>query len=910
MREPENPAPPPRPSFVVRIALRLLLPRSERTAVLSELRELWDRRVERDGVLLARRWYARQLRGYPLRLLRDGLRGLSRGGAGARRVSDAASGYGDGILVGVGGDARHALRAWSRSPVLAVTIVVAVGLGLGATTAMFAVVRAVLLDPLPYADADQLVRIYHAIGGNRWNLSVADFQAIESQQTRFEAVAAYSSSERTLTIGDVVERVRVRAVTPGWFELLGTSAVQGRTFEAAEGKPGAPPAAVVSWGFWQRYLGFDISALGRTIRLDGAAFMVIGILPRAVGPLEERFDIFPVLQLEPPSRKGPFTLQVIGRVGSGTDPELAAAELRAVNDRIFPIWQTSWSDSTSTWGMMPLDEFVIGRFRAMLLVLAGAVALVWLVASTNAAGLLTARVTQRRTELATRAALGASRSRLMRLLVTESLLLAVAGAVLGLVLAAIAVRAIRAAGPDLLPRAGEIILDGHALGFALLLTCASLAIFGVIPALQSIATRSRTAEALRLAGRTATSAGSAQSVRRVLVTSQFAIAVPLLVGSALLVNSFLRLQRVDPGFDADGVLSVRIARPGGVLSQGEALAADAQFWNQLVERVGALPGVVAAGLNTGRPPREADDINNFDPLDRPTPPGETEPLAVWLVASPGYFAALRIGLVSGRMFDDRDRPGLGTVSALVDGTLAENIYPGEDPVGKRLYQGGCKAAECDIVTVVGVVENVRYLGLDDAQTGAAVGTVYVPRSQWFRPSSHLYVRTRGEPLQLVGSIRDIVRELDPALPITDVATGPELITDALAAPRNLAGIVLAFGAVALILAMIGIYGVMSYFVHEHRRDIGIRLALGGRPAEVLGLVLIRGMKPVVLGVAIGFAIAAGITRYISRLLFDISPHDPATLGIVALAMLGTAATACWLPARHAARLDPAQVLRQ
>jgi hypothetical protein len=262
------------------------------------------------------------------------------------------------------------------------------------------------------------------------------------------------------------------------------------------------------------------------------------------------------------------------------------------------------------------------------------------------------------------------------------------------------------------------------------------------------------------------------------------------------------------------------------------------------------------------------------------------------------------------MFDARDNADLGTTSALVDRTWAENIYPGEDPIGKQLYEGGCKSEDCTVVEVVGVVENVRYLGLDDAQAGAAVGTVYVPQAQWLASSTNLFVRTNGEPLQLLNSIRIAVRELDPTIPLTEAAIADDLVDEALAAPRNIAGVVVAFALIALVLAMIGIYGVMSYFVHEHRKDIGIRLALGGRPRAVLGLVLGRGMKPVVFGTALGFAIAFGMTRFISRLLFGVSPQDPATLGLVGLAMLGTAVAACWLPARHAARLDPAQVLRQ
>ncbi|MCI0432311.1 MAG: FtsX-like permease family protein, partial [Gemmatimonadetes bacterium] len=413
---------------------------------------------------------------------------------------------------------------------------------------------------------------------------------------------------------------------------------------------------------------------------------MIGILPRKVGPLEERYDVFPVLQFAPPTRRGPFFLQVVGKVREGTDPRVAAEELRAINKRIFPIWAAGFTDPVSTWGVMPFAEFVVGRFRTMLLVLLGAVAMVLLVASTNAAGLLTARATQRRTELATRAALGASRVHLVRLLLTESVLLALGGAALGLVLAAVAVRAIRAAGPDLLPRAGYIALDGATLGFAAILTCASLVVFGLIPAMQLIGTRSGISNVLRSAGRTMTGGASAHTVRRMLVATQFAIAVPLLAGAALLMNSFMRLQRVDPGFDGDNLLTLRVSRA----AVSDTTGADEVFWQQLLERVGALPGVTAVGLNSSRPPRETDNINNFDPLDKPTPAGEAEPTAVWLITTAGYFDALRVRLVSGRMFDSRDGPDLGTISALVDQTWANNIYPGEDPIGKRLYEGGCR----------------------------------------------------------------------------------------------------------------------------------------------------------------------------------------------------------------------------
>ena len=897
MREPAG---PPRPSFLVRMALRALLPEAERAALLNELHELWERKVVREGQDHARRWYRRQLRHYPLQLVPDRLRRMMR--SMAADWTDSREGRG--FMEGAVSDARQAVRGWLKSPVMALTIVLTVGLGLGASTAMFAVVRTVLLDALPYPAADRLVRIYHAIGSNRWPLSVADFQAIEGNQTHFEHVAAYTSGERTFTDGEVVERVRVRAVTAGLFDLLGIRAVHGRTFVGTDGELDTPATAMVSWGFWQRYLDGDAAVVGRTIRLDGADFTVIGILPREVGPLEERYSVFPVLQFEPPTRKGPFMLTLVGRLRRETEAAVAAAELRAINSRIFSVWQSGWSDRASTYGVMPLAEFVTGQVRTPLILLLGAVGLVLLVASTNAAGLLTARAVQRRTELATRAALGASRSRLVRLLVTESVLLALAGAALGLVLTAGALRALRSAGPDLIPRAGFIALDGSVLGFAGLLTCSSLVLFGMIPALRLIGTRSGIAETLRAGGRTVTDAASAHDLRRTLVASQFAIAVPLLAGAALLLNSFMNLQRVDPGFDGNQVLTARMSRVAA-----PADSAPAIFWDQVLERVTGLPGVVAAGLNSGRPPRESSNINNFDLLDRPTPPGQTEPLAVWLVASPGYFDALRIGLVAGRMFDERDGPELENISALVDRRWVENMYSGENPVGRRFYEGGCKSEDCRIVEIVGVVEDVRYLGLDDAQADAAIGSVYVPHSQWFERSMNLFVRTSGEPLQVLGAIREVVRELNPEVPVTDVATAHDLVDDALATPRNLAGAVGAFAAVALLLAMIGIYGVMSYSVAQRSHELGIRCALGASAWQLVGLVVRGGAMMAATGLLIGVVGAFAVTRTLSTLLFEVTPNDPLTLCSVGLMLAGIAMAACWLPARRITRVDPVEALR-
>ena len=906
---------PPAPGPFARMLLRALLTERERAEVIGELEELWERRVARDGVVRARRWYARELRRYALRLLQYRLVAWRRnrsgsdeeagegavGGAAARPTTGGRSG----VLEGFAADVRQAVRGWVKSPGLAATIVLTVGLGLGASTAMVAVVRAVLLDPLPYAEADRLERIYHAVAGNRWNLSVADYLAIVEYQTGFEGVAAYQTGEGILTTTAGAERVRVRRVTAGWFDLLGVPVAAGRTFGPQEGAPGAEPVAVVSQAFARRHFGDVASAVGAPIRLDGETMTVVGVLVTDPGPLEERHEVFPALQMATPGRRGPFTLTLIGRVRPDVDRLAAEAELREINRRVFPVAD---GDTPTTYGLMPLEELVVGRVETMVLVLLGAVAMVLLVASTNAAGLLTARAIRRRGELAIRSAVGASRGRLARHLVVESIVLSASSVLVALPVAAAAVGAVRAAGPDFLPRAGQVTLDAPTLGSMAALAALSVLLFGLLPAVQLMGGGTRIANALRSGGRTQTGTAAAHRVRRGLVAAQFAIALPLLVGAALLTTTFLRLHAVDPGFDGEGVLTLRVARTE---LEGDDGAAARAYWRELLDRVSGLPQVAAVGLNTGRPPREVDNINNFDPLDRPTPQGEPEPMATWLIASPGYFDALEIGLVAGRLFDGRDGPDSETTAAVVDRAWAEAVFPGQDPLGRRLYEGGCRAPECSIVEVVGVVEDVKYLGLGTATATGVVGTLYVPQAQWLASTTYLFVRVpEGNPLALVAPIRRIVRELDPGTAIDDIATADHLVDRALAAPRNIAALVLAFAAIAVLMALIGIYGVMSYFVHEHRREIGIRIVLGGRPRRVLQGIVGAGMRPVLVGTAAGLVLAALATRFTEHLLFGVAPGDPATLAAVAAAMLATALVACWIPTAGATRMDPGTVLRE
>lgn len=897
-KKPRPPADPsPRPPWLVRWVLAGLLRGEDRNAVLTELGELYERRRARDGARAAAAWYRRQTMQYPFRLVADRLGAGIR--PGPRSNPERRKGRWEEKMHQVLRDLRGSARSLIKIPGLSLTIVATVGLGIGATAAVFAVVHTVLLKPLPYPEPGRLVRIYTDSPPNRWPLSVVDYQAIAEQQTAFESVAAFQNRIVTFNLDEVAERIWVRFVSPDYFPLLGIRPLHGRAFVPADAVLGAEPTAVLAHGFWRQRLGGDPDAIGSPIKLDGKDYRVIGVLTPDTGPLEARREVFPILQMEPPRRKGPFFLGVLGRLRSDTEPSVAEEELRAINARIFPLWKSSYSDSTATYGSETLHEYVVGDVGWRLLILLGAVGFVLLIASANATNLLVARGTQRGRELAMRAALGASRGRLLQHLLSESALLALGAAALGLVLARVAIDAVAGSGSSFVPRAAEISSSGPVLWFTLAVTLGGGLLFGLIPSLQ--VTRSHLEKELHRGGR-ATGDRGTERVRRMLVASQFAVAVPLLIGAGLLLTSFTRLQRVDPGIDQENLLTMRIALPRADYEDAAAVTA---FWDELTARLGALPGVVAVGHGSGRPPQEVDMLNNFNLEDDPTPPDQAEPVVPWPVVSPQYFRALGIPLLRGRLFDERDRDGAPQV-AVVDQGWVQRFSPDKDPIGRRFYSGGCNRPECPLTTVIGVVGDVKYLGLDVP----AQGTIYQPLMQNTWWGQVLFVRTTVDPLSVLPAIRTVVRESDPAVPLSGVATMDELVQEALNSPRNFLVLIAAFAAVALLLAAIGIYGVMSYFVQQHTRDIGIRMALGGSRGAVLRLVVGQGMGLVVLGAGIGIVGALALARLMSSMLFEVSPTDAVTYVSVTAGLVATALVACAVPARRAAGLDPAATLRE
>jgi predicted permease len=803
-------------------------------------------------------------------------------------------------------DVRLSLRSLLRAPVLAATVVLTVGLGVGATTAMFALVHAILLRPLPYADPDRLVRIYTDAPPNKFPFSVADYLALDEQQRSFERIAGYASRSMAFSDGRVAERLPGRTVSGAYFDLLGIRPALGRSFTEADARPGSAPTVIVSHRFWRERLGGRADAIGQAIRLDGSDYELVGVLPPTLGPLERAQEFFVAAQWGTPPRKGPFFITALGRLRPGVDPAAAASELRAINQRIFPQWRTSYQDEKASWGLMSLKQHVVrdvGRIANLAL---AAVGLVWLIACTNASNLLIARMTSRRRELAVRAALGASRGRVIRYLLAESGLLALGAAAFGIALAWAGIRLLRAYGVGYLPRVQELVLDGPVLSLLAALTVASTVLFGLVPAMHG--TGGPVEESLRSLGRTSTGSPAVRRLRRALVGAQFAVATPLLIAGLLLLATLNQLKRVDLGFDARNILSGGILLPAAPYPQPGQVTA---FFDELQRRVEALPGVAGVAFADGRPPNGVGNQNNFDLEAAPTPPGDIQPVTPWVAVTPEYFRLLGLTLLEGRLLDTRDEQAGAPPAIVVDQAWARRFFPGGRAVGQRLREGGCTT--CPWVTVVGVVSGVKYSGLDAPDEGSVYQVLAVrgpgATEQMTSRSRYLMLRTRADAAGFLPAVQQVLRDMDPSLPLSEVATIEELVARDLQVPRSLSLLVGGFAIVALLLSTVAIYGVMAYYVEQHGKDIGIRLALGGRRADVLRLVLDQAMRVVAAGIAVGLLGALALTRLMSSLLFGIGSADAFTFGAAAVLLLGVALLGCGLPAARAVAVQPAAVLR-
>ena len=858
--------------------LRLLVSDADRRAIESDLAELYEFRRHRDGAGAADRWLRRQRRIYPWLLLVDRGRAALPGWTTMQHLWR---------------DVRYTFRSLARVPALSATIVLTVGVGLGATVAMIALAQAVLVNPLPYADGDGLFWIYTDNPPYRFRFSVVDYRALEADHPSLSAVAAYQNNQVAVAEGDSAERVSTKAVTGSYFSLLGQKPHIGRLFDPSDdGRD--DPIVVLTYAYWARRFGRDPSVLGRVMTIDGAHATVVGVLQRSSGPLEHEIALFTAARWPTPTRKGPFFTMVLGRLRPGVSPAAALQSLRATNRRLFPIWRSSYQDEKATWGLVGLKTRVIGDIGSTLLFVLAAVACMLLIACANAVNLLIARSLHRSRELAIRGALGASRARLLQHVLVEAGTLTAGAAMLGLVVAAIALKLVTVYGADYVPRIDEVRFSPVVIAWLAGLALASGIVIGLVPAWYGA--RLRVEQALRAGGRSSTEGPAGRRVQRALVAAEFALATPLLVAGALVLVSLDWLTHVPVGIDTTRLLTASVSLPRASYPKDADREA---FWKRAVERLAVLPGVESVALSDSRPPSESGQRNNFDLEDHPTPAGQNQPICTWVGVSPGFFKTAGLSLVRGRLLDDRS---LQDDAVVVDRAWATRFFPGEEVVGRRFHNGGCTT--CPWTTVVGVISDVRWTGLDAAEHD---GTVYFPLVDL--PSAFFVLRTAGDPESLSLSVRQAVKELDPGLALSDVATGDELIAEALATPRYLGVLIGMFACTGLVLSVVGIYGVMAYFVQQHTRDIGIRLALGGDPARVRRMVVFHGLRLVLVGVVAGIAAAFLAGRLMSTVLFGVSSTDLRAIIGVPVALLAVAIVACLIPAQRAAGLDPAAILK-
>ncbi len=798
-------------------------------------------------------------------------------------------------LEGFGLDLKHSLRSLRRNPGFTLAVIGVLGLGLGAATTVFSVVRTVLFSQLPYPNAERLVRVYQQNSPvNRFGLAQVDVQAIAEQQKSFEVFGYGSSMEAAMSGVGTPERVGVGRVNSSWFAVLGLSAQTGRLISPEDESAAAPPVTVVTHSLAERLLGGPTAALGKSLTLDGITHTIVGVLPPGYDNVAGVNAVaWAPLKLQAPARRGPFRFRGIGRLKEGVTLEAAAADLAGVSARLFPVWASSFRDQQAKLTPYSLRRTIVGDSGQGMALFGGAVALVLLIAIANVATLMLVRASAREQELAVRSALGASRSRLARLLLTESVLLTLmaGGAGLLLTLATLSALVNRGAG---IPRLAEIGMDGATVGFGL----GAALISGILISLSPIsALLSRPARERRASGARAGIDHRSSRLRTALVVGEFALALPLLLGAGLLLNSFLRLSKVDPGFNPQGVVTVNLSLP---LARYSDPVAQLTFWTQAENQAATIPGTRAVGYSTAMPPDDPGDINNFDLLDKPVPDGTSEPVAPWSTVTSGFFTAMGIPLLEGRLFSATDT-GSSPPVVVVSRSWAAKYYPGESPVGKQLYAGGCRT--CPPSTVIGVVGDVKYLGL----SGSAEA-VYDPVPQAGPNTLNLVMRSSMPGDGAVAPLVSTIRSLDGELPLS-----PSLMTErlksSLADPGRWMAIVAGFALAAALLAALGIYGLMSYVVRQRQKEIGVRIALGAEPASVTRMIMLRGMSHAVIGSAAGIVLALFAAKWVRALLYQVSPFDPLTIVAVALLITAAALLSCWIPGRRAARVDLPTALR-
>lgn len=804
-------------------------------------------------------------------------------------------------------DIRYGIRSLAKRPGFTATAIITLALGIGANAAIFSVVNAVLLRPLPYPDPDQLVTVWGRLpthGLDKLNVSPPEFADYRSRNQTFSSVAAYASLGRNLTGVGEPERIDVTFVTDGFFSVLGRPPLSGRTFLNEEDQPGHNQVAILSYSLWQRRFSGDKNIVGQTVVLDGVSHNVVGVMPPDFQFPDTETQIWKPMAFDADdlseNSRGSHYLDLIARARPGVSLEQVKSDVASMAAQMQKDHPDHY-EANSGWtaSVVRLHEEIVGDVRFALLVLLGVVGFVLLIACANVANLLLARAASRQREIAIRTALGAGRWQIIRQLLVESVLLSLAGGAVGILLAFWLKDLLVALNPTVLPRVSEIGVSGRVIGFTFVISLLTGLVFGLIPALQ--ASKLNLTESLKDGLGKATEGKTRRRLRGLLVVSEIAIALVLLVGAGLMMRSLYKLQKVDLGFNPTNVLTMRLSLPQAKYSDPQK---QRGFFNELVNRVENSPGVKSAGLVNFLPLSGSGNRRNISVEGKPENPINVE----FRISNPKYFSAIGIELQKGRLFDERDRDNT-TYVAVVNEAFTRIFLPPDDPLGKRIKMGGPNSP-FRWLSVVGVIKDLKHQGPDsETRPEMYVPFLQPPLPDWNVQSMFLAVQTTDEPQSLITNVRGAVREIDREQPIYSVSTMQQLLGRSVASRRFNMHLMSLFSTLALVLASVGIYGVMSYSVAERRREIGIRMALGAQALNVLGLVVRDGMTLALAGIGIGLALAVWLTRLMSSLLFGITPTDLTTFVGVSGLLVVVALLACFIPARRATRVDPLVALR-
>ena len=880
--------------YTLPLRLRSLLRRGQVEQELDEeLRYHLEQQIEAN---LARGMTVTEARYVALRAM-DGMEQQKERCRDTRRVS---------VLEDPVRDLRYGLRVLAKSPVFTVVAVFTLALGIGANTAIFSVINELLLRSLPFRDADRVVTVWEVSpeGRHQNSTSRGNFRSWREQNTVFEGLAAFSDQRITLVGDGEPEEVSVQLATPELFQVLGVEPILGQGLTQENAQPGAQPVVVLSYGIWQRRFGGDPQVVGKTITLNGAPCTVVGVMPQGFQwHIRQRSgtgrpaEIWAVLAMptEGTALIGRF-LSVVGRLRPGVSLAQARAEIATIHARLeqdLPQYNKGY-----TTEIIPLREQFVGNVRPALLILFGAVGFVLLIACANVANLMLSRAAAREKEIALRAALGAARWRIIRQLLTESLLLAFLGSLFGLGLAWWGIKAIIAISPRDLVNLQNVSINFTVLAWTLAASLITGILFGLAPALE--AARLNLNDALKEGGKGADGQVSRGRLRGSLVIIEVALALVLLVSAGLLVKSFDRLQKIDAGFNTENVLTMVVLLPGRKYREDPQVVT---FFRQAIERIQALPGVRAVGIVNYLPLYGGlGSATGFTIEGRPAPPPGEEPSTNVRVADDGYFGAMAIPLLRGRNFSDSENRQPRRV-VLISESLAQQHFANEDPIGKRI-----DVAMFDTSTpteIIGIVGDVRY----DSLTDRAEPTVYFPHPDLTYQFMTLVIRTSGDPAAMAPAVRDEVRAIDPDQPVSDVRTMNQVMADTLGRARFITLLIGLFAALATLLAAVGLFGVMNYSVTLRTREIGIRIALGAQPGRVRLLILRQGLLLTLIGIGIGLGGALALTRVLSGLLFGVGTTDLETFAAIVLLLAVVSGIACYIPAWRATRVDPLIALR-